>query len=124
MKKFTALFLTVMMVFALVAGAAPTAHAANPIHLKLSHPASEGQHYDLMSKEFARLIEEKTDGRYVIDILLPTRSVHRKKSLTLYRSVLWSLLLHLMISLQNMLPTGAISACPTSLMTSMTLMKT
>ncbi len=68
MKKFTALFLTVMMVFALVAGAAPTAHAANPIHLKLSHPASEGQHYDLMSKEFARLIEEKTDGRYVIDI--------------------------------------------------------
>ena len=68
MKKFTALFLTVMMVFALAAGAAPTAHAANPIHLKLSHPAAEGAHYDLMSKEFKRLVEEKSGGKYVIDI--------------------------------------------------------
>ena len=66
MKKFTALFLTVMMVFALAAGAAPTAHAAT--HLKLSHPAAEGAHYDLMSKEFARLVEEKSGGKYVIDI--------------------------------------------------------
>ena len=68
MKKFTALLLTVMMVFALAAGAAPTAQAANPIHLKLSHPAAEGGPYDLMSKEFARLVEEKSGGKYVIDI--------------------------------------------------------
>ena len=65
MKKFTALLLTVMMVFALAAGAAPTASAANPIHFKLSHPAAEGAHYDLMSKEFARLVEEKSGGKYI-----------------------------------------------------------
>ena len=68
MKKFTALFLTLVMVFALAAGAAPAAHAANPIHLKLSHPSAEGGPYDLMSKEFARLVEEKSNGKYVIDI--------------------------------------------------------
>ena len=68
MKKFTALFLTVVMVFALAAGAAPVAHAANPIHLKLSHPSADGGPYDLMSKEFARLVEEKSNGKYVIDI--------------------------------------------------------
>ena len=41
---------------------------ADAKHLKLGHPSADGGPYDVMSEEFARLVEEKTDGRYVIDI--------------------------------------------------------
>ena len=67
MKKLTALLLALVMVVALAAVGVPTA-AADPVHFKLNHPAAEGGPYDLMAKEFARLIEEKSEGRYVIDI--------------------------------------------------------
>ena len=68
MKKLTALLLALVMVVALAAVGVPTAAAAGPVHLKLNHPSADGGPYDLMSKEFARLVEEKTEGRYVIDI--------------------------------------------------------
>jgi len=42
--------------------------SADAVHMKLGHPNAEGGPYDVMSKEFARLIEERTNGRYVIDI--------------------------------------------------------
>jgi len=67
MKKLTALFLALVMVVALAAVGMPTA-AADAVHLKLNHPAADGGPYDLMAKEFARLVEEKSEGRYVIDI--------------------------------------------------------
>ncbi len=68
MKKLTALLLALVMVVALAAVGMPTAAAAGPVHLKLNHPAADGGPYDLMAKEFARLVEEKSEGRYVIDI--------------------------------------------------------
>ena len=47
----------------------PAAFAADKVtHFKLNHPAADGGPYDLMAKEFARLVEEKSEGRYVIDI--------------------------------------------------------
>ena len=45
-----------------------TAENPDAIHLKLSHPSAEGGPYDQMSKEFKRLVEEKSGGKYVIDI--------------------------------------------------------
>lgn len=74
MKKFVSLLLAMIMVLSLAAcGAkeeAPASggSAAEPIVLKLNHPSADGGPYDLMSKEFARLIEEKTEGRYKIEI--------------------------------------------------------
>ena len=81
MKKFASLLLAMIMVLSLVAcGAKEEAPAASggssapadaPVEavvLKLNHPSAEGGPYDLMSKEFARLIEEKTEGRYKIEI--------------------------------------------------------
>ena len=68
MKKLTALLLALVMVVALAAVGMPTAAAAGPVHLKLNHPAADGGPYDLMAEEFARLVEEKSEGRYVIDI--------------------------------------------------------
>lgn len=50
-------------------GAATSSEGSkDAIHLKLGHGNAEGGPYDVMSKEFARLVEEKTDGRYVVDI--------------------------------------------------------
>ena len=84
MKKLLALVLTLACVMSLVAcgGSKTEAPAANsgdssssapaaPVKatvLKLNHPSAEGGPYDLMSKEFKRLIEEKTEGRYQIEI--------------------------------------------------------
>lgn len=78
MKKIFALILALSMVLALAAcgDKAPTppaggGDAAAPVeatHLKLNHPSADGGPYDLMAKKFAELIEEKTEGRYVIDI--------------------------------------------------------
>ncbi len=48
--------------------AAETTAEVKATHLKLGHPSADGGPYDVMSEEFARLIEEKTEGRYVIDI--------------------------------------------------------
>ena len=50
--------------------AANTGDSANTeaVHFKLSHPSAEGGPYDLMSKKFAELVEEKSGGKYVIDI--------------------------------------------------------
>lgn len=49
-------------------GEGETAENPDAIHVKLSHPSAEGGPYDLMSKEFKRLVEEKSNGKYVIDI--------------------------------------------------------
>ena len=89
MKKALALILALACIFSLAAcgssgsgsqasTAAPAAStsetAAEPsaevkaTHLKLGHPSADGGPYDVMSEEFARLVEEKTGGRYVIDI--------------------------------------------------------
>jgi tripartite ATP-independent transporter DctP family solute receptor len=86
MKKFLALALSLAMVLPLVACGsssssssssdsttssdtqATTDTAVEATHLKLGHPSAEGGPYDVMSKKFAELIEEKTGGRYVIDI--------------------------------------------------------
>lgn len=89
MKKALALILALACIFSLAAcgssgsgsqtsTAAPAAStsetAAEPAtevkatHLKLGHPSADGGPYDVMSEEFARLVEEKTGGRYVIDI--------------------------------------------------------
>ena len=50
--------------------AANTGDSANTeaVHFKLSHPSAEGGPYELMSKKFAELVEEKSGGKYVIDI--------------------------------------------------------
>lgn len=82
MKKFWSLLLSVAMVASLAAcggsssggstsgDAANTGDSANTeaVHFKLSHPSAEGGPYDLMSKKFAELVEEKSGGKYVIDI--------------------------------------------------------
>ncbi len=68
MKRLLALLLTLVMVFALAAVGMPAAYADNATHLKLNHPAADGGPYDLMAEEFARLVEEKSEGKYVIDI--------------------------------------------------------
>jgi tripartite ATP-independent transporter DctP family solute receptor len=82
MKKFWSLLLSVTMVASLAAcggsssggstsgDAANTGDSANTeaVHFKLSHPSAEGGPYDLMSKKFAELVEEKSGGKYVIDI--------------------------------------------------------
>ena len=90
MKKVLALLLALTCIFSLAAcgssGSAsaptstsePAANTSEPAaetiaevkatHLKLGHPSADGGPYDVMSEEFARLIEEKTEGRYVIDI--------------------------------------------------------
>lgn len=89
MKKALALILALACIFSLAAcgssgsgsqasTAAPAAStsetAAEPsaevkaTHLKLGHPSADGGPYDVMSEEFARLVEEKTGSRYVIDI--------------------------------------------------------
>lgn len=82
MKKFWSLLLSVAMVASLAAcggsssggstsgDAANTGDSANTeaVHFKLSHPSAEGGAYDLMSKKFAELVEEKSGGKYVIDI--------------------------------------------------------
>lgn len=81
MKKLLALILSVACVLS-VAGCGGSKPAANdapaaeggasaPVKatvLKLNHPSADGGPYDLMSKEFKRLIEEKTEGRYQIEI--------------------------------------------------------
>ncbi len=46
--------------------AAPAAEKA--IELKLSHPNADGSAYDLGAKMFKKLVEERTNGRYVINI--------------------------------------------------------
>ena len=83
MKKFWSLLLSVAMVASLAAcggsssggstsgDAANTGDSANTeaVHFKLSHPSAEDGPYDLMSKKFAELVEEKSGGKYVIDIL-------------------------------------------------------
>ena len=82
MKKFWSLLLSVAMVASLAdcggsssdgstsGDAANTGDSANTeaVHFKLSHPSAEGGPYDLMSKKFAELVEEKSGGKYVIDI--------------------------------------------------------
>lgn len=86
MKKALALFLALACIFSLAAcgssgsgsstassnttGTSETTApaAASAKHLKLGHPSADGGPYDVMSEEFARLVEEKTEGRYVIDI--------------------------------------------------------
>ena len=82
MKKFWSLLLSVAMVASLAAcggsssggstsgDAANTGDSANTeaVHFKLSHPSAEGGPYYLMSKKFAELVEEKSGGKYVIDI--------------------------------------------------------
>ena len=82
MKKFWSLLLSGTMVASLAAcggsssggstsgDAANTGDSANTeaVHFKLSHPSAEGGPYDLMSKKFAELVEEKSGGKYVIDI--------------------------------------------------------
>ena len=82
MKKFWSLLLSVAMVASLAAcggsssggstsgDAANTGDSANTeaVHFKLSHPSAEDGPYDLMSKKFAELVEEKSGGKYVIDI--------------------------------------------------------
>ena len=76
MKKFWSLLLSVAMVASLAAcggsssGGSTSGDAANTeaVHFKLSHPSAEGGPYDLMSKKFAELVEEKSGGKYVIDI--------------------------------------------------------
>ena len=82
MKKFWSLLLSVAMVASLAAcggsssGGSTSGYAANTggsanteaVHFKLSHPSAEGGPYDLMSKKFAELVEEKSGGKYVIDI--------------------------------------------------------
>ena len=82
MKKFGSLLRSVAMVASLAAcggsssggstsgDAANTGDSANTeaVHFKLSHPSAEGGPYDLMSKKFAELVEEKSGGKYVIDI--------------------------------------------------------
>ena len=82
MKKFWSLLLSVAMVASLAAcggsssggstsgDAANTGDSANTeaVHFKLSHPSAEGGPYDLMSTKFAELVEEKSGGKYVIDI--------------------------------------------------------
>ena len=82
MKKFWSLLLSVAMVASLAAcggsssggstsgDAANTGDSANTeaVHFKLSHPSAEGGPFDLMSKKFAELVEEKSGGKYVIDI--------------------------------------------------------
>lgn len=90
MKRIIALLLTLTMVFALCAcgaqkpaeapAAAPAAapeakeekaEAPAPVeakHFKLSHPSADGGPYDLMSKKFAELVEQKSGGKYVIDV--------------------------------------------------------
>ena len=82
MKKFWSLLLSVAMVASLAAcggsssggstsgDAANTGDSANTeaVHFKLSHPSAEGGPYDLMGKKFAELVEEKSGGKYVIDI--------------------------------------------------------
>ena len=74
MKKFWSLLLSVAMVASLAAcggsssggstsgDAANTGDSANTeaVHFKLSHPSAEGGPYDLMSKKFAELVEEKS----------------------------------------------------------------
>ena len=89
MKKALALILALACIFSLAAcgssGSGSQASTATPAastsetaaepstevkatHLKLGHPSADGGPYDVMSEEFARLVEEKTGGRYVIDI--------------------------------------------------------
>lgn len=79
--------LALTMVFALLAGcggapkesgapsssdpssSAPSSSApANVIVLKLSHPNATGSAYDLGAQMFKELVEERTEGRYQIDI--------------------------------------------------------
>lgn len=89
MKKFWSLLLSVAMGVASLAAcggsssggstsgdAANTGDSANTeaVHFKLSHPSAEGGPYDLMSKKFAELVEEKSGGKYVIDIFAAKRS--------------------------------------------------
>ena len=88
MKKFWSLLLAVLMIASLAAcgnssssssapstsnessssSSAPAEAPAEAIHLKLSHPSAEGGPYDLMSKKFAELVDEKSGGKYAIDI--------------------------------------------------------
>lgn len=82
MKKFWSLLLSIAMIASLAAcgGSGSTsstgdssssgdaASTGEAVHLKLSHPSAEGGPYDLMSKKFAELVEEKSGGKYVIDI--------------------------------------------------------
>ena len=79
MKKFWSLLLSVAMIASLAAcgGSGSSSDSSNSgdaaasgeaIHLKLSHPSAEGGPYDLMSKKFKELVEEKSGGKYVIDI--------------------------------------------------------
>lgn len=89
MKKFWSLLLSVAMgshlwppAAAGTSGGSTSGDAANTgdsanteaVHFKLSHPSAEGGPYDLMSKKFAELVEEKSGGKYVIDIFAAKRS--------------------------------------------------
>lgn len=79
MKKFFAMILALSMVLSLAAcggsGSSSTPAAggsaaapAEAVHFKLNHPSADGGPYDVMAKKFAELIEQKTEGRYVIDV--------------------------------------------------------
>jgi tripartite ATP-independent transporter DctP family solute receptor len=50
------------------ASGTPAPAPANAVELKLSHPNADGSAYDLGAKMFKELVEERTEGRYVINI--------------------------------------------------------
>lgn len=139
MKKFWSLLLSVAMGVASLAAcggsssggstsgdAANTGDSANTeaVHFKLSHPSAEGGPYDLMSKKFAELVEEKSGGKYVIDIFAANALAPRKRFWTPFLWALWTWLLRPMTFWPSTLPSGAMWACPSCSMTWTTWMRT
>lgn len=76
MKRKLALILVCILVFSILAGCAPNTNSddddngeqVEAVHLKFSTAVSENSTWHEGALKFAELIEERTEGRYIIDI--------------------------------------------------------
>lgn len=68
MKKRISILLALMMLAVLAMPLAGVVAEQKPISLKLGHQAPDGTAYDDLAKTFKKYVEERTNGKYVIDV--------------------------------------------------------
>lgn len=68
MKERFSILLAIVMLLTLALPTLGVIAEQKPISLKLGHQAPDGTAYDLLAKTFKKMIEERTNGKYEIDI--------------------------------------------------------